>query len=768
MPNRKPCILNVALLLCCILLGSGRAVAQLYDERPYDQITLDKLNDNTVLKVEPLDPANLQRQAWTKPGAKLSVKLIGEPDKTYAIQCSAIVKLEPFAQLVLNRANQFTAGGDRDEAYDYFRFLAANYPKLPGLDAAIENYLYEEAKTRHRNKQYDGALAILRELHDRNPKRSGLENALTVPTEKLIERYVADDDYPSVRALIDNLAACFPEAPLVGQWRGKLRDLAAGLLTEAKSAARAGNFRDASRAIRRVEQIWPTLSGAEEVARSIHEKYTRVVIGTSSVATSNSPGQTDRMLDWAFRRTSRLTTRTITEFVGPAVEGREYRFPAGRMEIEKLGRRLVFQVEPDLRASADDTGANETALTGYLLARRLLAMADPDDAAYRRQWGELLEALAVREVYWLEADLRRPHVRPGALLVSPLCDGPYAVDSKTENESVYVTNQAYFAATPTQPKEIVERLMPRGSRAIAALKRGRVDVIDRVNPWDLEKLRSSESIVLEPYAAPLLHCLIPNLRRPLMAKRAFRRALVYGIHRQVILSHLTGGAKMPGSQVVSGPFLAGRSFEDPLGYAYDASIKPRPYRPRLAVALAGVALGELHAKKDKASKAAEKPPVAMPTLLLAHPPHEIARVACTMIARQLGLAGIPVELKELNGCPIRLPDDVDLLYAELAVWEPLVDARRLLDLDGISGGASPYMSLALAQLQQASDWKRVRRGLRKIHRIAHDDVAVVPLWQLTDHFAYRSGLTEAAEKPVSLYQDVERWQPAFRYNVEAP
>ncbi len=768
MPNRKPYISNVALLLCCVLLGSGSAAGQLYDERPYDQITLDKLNESKVLKVEPLEPAKRKRPPKPHLGARLTVKLIGEPDKEFTVLWSAIAKVEAFAQLVLKRANQLTASGDRDEAYDYFRFLAANHPKLPGLDAAIESFLYEEAKTRQRNKQYDGALAILRELYSRNPKWPGLEKALAVPTERLIERYAAGNDYPSVRALIENLATCFPAAPLVGHWRGKLKEMAAGLLTEAKSAARSGNFRDASRAVRRVEQIWPTLPGAEEVARSIHEQSARVIIATSSLPANTAPGQTGRMLDWAFRRTDRLTARTITEFVGSGVEGREYRFPAGNMEIEKLGRRMVFQVERDL---GNHTAAGDSALTGYLLARRLLALADPVDAAYRRQWGELLEAVAVREVYWVEADLRHPHVRPAALLVSPLCDGPYTTDLKTDNETIYVANQDYFAATPTQPKEIVERLMPRGSQAIAALRRGRVDAIDRVNPWDLGKLRDSESIALKPYAAPLLHCLIPNLQRPLMAKRAFRRALVYGISRQVILAHLTGNAEIPGGQVVSGPFLAGRSFEDPLGYAYDTGIEPRPYRPRLAVALAGVALAELQAKKekDKAAQTAEKPPAATTTLRLAHPPHEIARVACTMIARQLGLAGIPVELKELDGCPARLPDDVDLLYAELAVWEPVVDARRLLGFDGISGGASPYMSLALARLQQATDWKQVRVGLRKIHRIAHDDVAVVPLWQLTDHFAYCRGLTEEmVEKPVSLYQDVEHWQATFRYNVEAP
>ena len=53
--------------------------------------------------------------------------------------------------------------------------------------------------------------------------------------------------------------------------------------------------------------------------------------------------------------------------------------------------------------------------------------------------------------------------------------------------------------------------------------------------------------------------------------------------------------------------------------------------------------------------------------------------------------------------PERIPDDVDLLYAELYAWEPLVDAQRLLGNNGLAGGCSLYMGLALRQLDQAAD-----------------------------------------------------------------
>ncbi len=36
-----------------------------------------------------------------------------------------------------------------------------------------------------------------------------------------------------------------------------------------------------------------------------------------------------------------------------------------------------------------------------------------------------------------------------------------------------------------------------------------------------------------------------------------------------------------------------------------------------------------------------------------------------------------------------MPEDIDLLYVEAAMWEPVIDARRLLDVDGLAGSASP-------------------------------------------------------------------------------
>ena len=79
--------------------------------------------------------------------------------------------------------------------------------------------------------------------------------------------------------------------------------------------------------------------------------------------------------------------------------------------------------------------------------------------------------------------------------------------------------------------ELVERRFDTVAQAVAALKRGDVQVVDRLNPWTLPSLRADPHLVVQSYAMPLVHCLIPNVRRPLLGDRTFRRALAYGIQR---------------------------------------------------------------------------------------------------------------------------------------------------------------------------------------------------------------------------------------------
>ncbi len=812
----------------------------LYEQEPYDLITLTAANKNKVLKVEPLQLPNRRLPKDPRRSRKLEVRLWDDPESLYKLRWGAVAKIDLFEQLILKKAVELMQEGNREAAFDYLTYLKTSDPTLPGLDAALQDYLYREARLKQTKRQYRGALAMLRELHRLNPQHPQVAAALGIATDKLVEQYVAKKDYASARTLVAALAKRFPQQATVLKWNGRLKAEAQALLAASRQAFAAGDFRKADRGGRQIARIWPDLPGAKEHIAAINKKYPRIVVG---VNTPTAVGQLSRPLkkgataglsssegkklpentagqassgtqiglyqrpaslsggglsaDWATRRCRRLFNRTLTEYEGTGPEGGIYRCPVGEMEISELDHSITLLLKPQIHWSQAVAGAKNSfppqragTLTGADVARRLLAMADPADTSYSPTWAELLDSVSVTDVYRVRIDLTRAHVRPNALLqtVLPpystgralpqrlnLCNGPYGVVARQKDEVVFVANKNYFAAGNNQPKEIVERVFQNDREMVRALGDGRIKLIDRVNPWDLNKVRSMTGVVVRPYAIPLLHCLIPNVQKPLLSQRIFRRSLIYGINRPAILDHLLGGKEVAGSGLISGPFLQGESYDDTLGYAYDATVEPRPYEPHLAIALAGVAVDMLAAAKAKKAAAAGKEKNAdkkalekdkkktdtkktIARLLLAHPPNEIARVACSHIKRQLDQVGIEITLRELPpGGVERVPQDADLLYAELPIWDPIVGARELLGENGPARGASPYMRLALEQLARATDWRQVRGKLRQIHRIAHNDVAVIPLWQLTDHFAHSQSLEGIGQGPVLLYQNVEQW-----------
>lgn len=767
-----------AFLLTLFFCAAARAETPLYDQEPYDQITLDSASGDAVWRVKPLlDLPSRMVPPQLKRVGSIRVRKIEEPDKELEVQWRVIVKVELFEQLILNKANDLIAEEKFDEAYDYFAYLERNKSYAP-VGEAVEGFLYEEAKNAHVKGQYDSALALLRELYRRNPKRAGLNRAMGMTTDKLVEDYAKREEFAAARVLLRNLAAAFPDHPVAKRWNQWLLAKATPLMDEARKAADAGQWDQAAELSDRVAALLPSLPGARELAFTIHQKASRVVVGVSSFAAGTTPARLD---DWAARRICRLLYRTLTEFAGASSEGGKYLCPVGEISSAAVARRLQIKLKPGVRWAAGDA-----VLSSADVARRLLEMAKPGDPTYRVDWSDLLAALSVKDIYGLDVELRRVHVRPEAMLQiiltpppsakadaklgdTPPGNGPFVVQSRSPQETVFTANRQYFASEAGQPKLLVERRYASVAQAVAALRRGDIQVVDRVNPWVLNSLRMEKHIRVQPYGLPLVHCLIPNVRRPLVGDPTFRRALAYGIQRQAILSQMLGTKEngdrieIPGFAVASSPFPIGAGAEDPMGYASDESIEARPYEPRLAIALANVALKNMEEAKPGVAKKLKK----MPTLVLAYPPDEIARAACASIQKQLKLLGIPLELRPFEGpLPAKIPDDVDLMYAELATWEPLVDARRLLGEDGLTGGCSPYMSLALRQLDEAVEWEQVRDCLRRIHHLTYENVSIVPLWQTMEHFAYHDSLRGISLGGVVLYQNIEQWRPPFRYPTD--
>ncbi len=100
----------------------------------------------------------------------------------------------------------------------------------------------------------------------------------------------------------------------------------------------------------------------------------------------------------------------------------------------------------------------------------------------------------------------------------------------------------------------------------------------------------------------------------------------------------------------------------------------------------------------------------------------------------------------------------DLLYTHLNINEPLTDLPAFLRSAQLVDSDSPYLSLALRQAESATSLKEVRERFQELHQRLYDKVLVIPLWQMTDYFAYGNWLQGVGDSPVSLYQNIDDWQ----------
>ena len=307
-----------------------------------------------------------------------------------------------------------------------------------------------------------------------------------------------------------------------------------------------------------------------------------------------------RIDDWATLRASRLTERLLA--ARRRFRHRRRHLSLALRRIQSRRKRPRFVVQAPTRRRDD--------ITADTLSRFLLAMAAPGTPFYRPDFASLLGSVSIAPDNAITMHFRRVHVRPESMLQVPPPGaanqaGDYSVAAYSPDQVVFAFRNAgarngrpasdrrtnHDAAT----KPPSRHFKSAKSMCSTAFRHGKSPVFSRF------KTSTSQATSCLPSTS-----LIPNLKRPLLAKREFRRALCFGIDRKWIVDRiLLGGGAMQGFQAISGPFPAGASLNDPIRYGYNDQIPPRPFEPRLAAILATVAWNNVQnptgKDKDKAN-----------------------------------------------------------------------------------------------------------------------------------------------------------------------
>jgi len=737
---------------------------RLIDREPFDRMTLDKVSENKVILLKPVPFPGRRVPVDPKPSEKLRVRLL-ENEQEYEIAWQHIEKFELFEQIVLAEANQLAAEGKFDESYANFTFLLDLYPGTEGLAESQQAYLYLSLVSAYKQQQYHEALGIAEELWSLNPEYRAGESAPPLKTvlgniaDKLIGTYVAKEDFRSARVLLSRLSRQYQaqDEPFAHRWREDLSARAATRRDEARAHMEAGRYIQANDACALMRTIWPDVAGGAALSAEVARRHPLVIVGVEHPALAFDARD---LINPAARRVGRLVDRGLLEFAGPGPEGGKYVCPLGDVEPTLDGREVRFSLRPD------------AGFSGYDLSRLLVRWARPGEPGFEPAWARTLAGVGVDNVTRVTARLKAPHVLPQALLqgsygqssdsappggAEPAAgNGPYVLFSQDGALTRFNVNER-ASRSPGQLAEVAERLYTDPQRALLGLKRGEIDVLERVFPGDLPQVRSDPELAAASLAMPTSHVLLLRDKHPYVANRTFRRALVYGIDRQQILSQgLLRGQALPGCGLVSAPFPAPLGGGDSQAYAYDSLIEPRPYDPRLALTLRILSQTEVKSFFEKQQQQAP----ALSPISLGHPADEMSRIACRAIVRQWDAIGVKCKLTEFAPGVFNDDGQCDVVYVQAALWEPVVDAARLLGPEGVAPARSAFVQLTLRQIERAPNWQEARGRFRQLHRLLHEDVTVIPLFQTHDYYAYRKSWLGLEASRVSLYENIAAWQQA--------
>ena len=741
---------------------------------PYDEITVKAEDDTTeVIQLELLDIPG-RRTPELKTTGKLEIRLLGNPDDIYEVFWRDIVKIRLYEDIMVDEVNGYIDVLKFDEAFDYLLFLRKEYANLPGTDDVLARYQFSQGADWLKKGRDLEALSLLESLHETHPDYvydGGPQTAKTKLNEAakaVLDQYLDNMKIVLARRFSQRLIKTHgvSAVPAALDTLRTLRDIAASKRDEARQLLDSGELREAQKAVREMIEIFPQVEGGREIAVEAIRKYPLVTVGTVYPSMEDDRSRID---NWASRRTGTLTRRMIMEYEGPGTERGEYTTPFGDVKQGADRKTIRIRINP-LNLSEDNQ------IYGYHLADRLLKMAEPSHATYNPQWASVFKRVQVTGVFDVIIHLQRPHVLPEAMLQvfldtsiagdsAEAQDGPFIPGPPVEEGIRYVTNpRDPFPVTSDDPNfippsEVLEIHYEEQKEMIKALRKGDLDVVDRLSPVAAIQLSEEpgSTIKVVPYALPTIHMLVPNYDEPYMKNDLFRRAILYGIMREATLNEiLLKNRRIPGCEVVSGPFSPGLSVDDPLSYAYNRAMVPRPYTPHLAVVLTKLAEQRL---QEQAERKEEEPP-EIPELVIGFPPDEDARNACTAFKFQLEQLEIfKVRLVEFeHGQTVDSTGECNLTYMKIAMWEPIVDTARLISPNGLAAISDDHVNRSVQWMERAIRWPEVRDRVRQVHRIAHEKAAVLPLWQMREFFAHREGITLGAESPVSLYHGIQRWQ----------
>lgn len=774
--------------------GRGQAVGRdLLRTPPFDRVTLI---DGTVLEVEPISPRPLppydealarrvaeRKKTVPREGnvllpsqtkelaaakkreeearraeeqvAELTLKPLDDPN-VYTVRRTSIKSIEYFEDMLLAAGDRLVNQRDFARAFEHYLLVQNRAGDWPGLREHVDRLLYEEGTAALAANDDERGLRLLHELYERRPDYDGLLDQLARSYAGRVERAFRAGAYPDGRRILHELSELAPEHPATAASRSLFVDLAR---SHADRAAATADPADRLDALTDALRIWPTLEGA---AARYREAF--AALPTLDVAVTDVPrpiGPWVRAPADA-RAAPLVYLPMLAGDDEDARRGRRAGQLAANVEVADLGRRLELSL-CDGPAWSDGSGP----VMAVDVVRALAGRTDPDSPRYSARWHDLLDRIEIIDPRRVLVTLRRSPLKPEAWLQEPIGpahagrdgrvpmpdgarqpvgDGPYRVAEAGDGAITYLAAPGSGAAI----RRIREFRVPDGADVVRALRRGEVSLVEHLPANRVAELAGDEEFSIGQYARPTLHVLALDGRTEALQNRTLRRAISYAIDRATILSEtLLNRAPDAENRPLDGVFAAD-------SYANAPGVEPLEHNALLARMLVAAARKEMGLDAIM--------------LLLEYPAAPEARVAVPRIVEALRAAGLEIEAVERPEstleAELRAGRRFDLAYRALDCPEPVVDVGPLIcpgydapaSRDALASVASPRILQLLLELEQAPEFPTARSLVIQIDREARDELPVIPLWQLRDHYAWRSRLKGPPGQGGHLYEGIEHWE----------
>ncbi len=746
---------------------------------------------------------------------RLVVTLVGDQLTEYSLPMSAIDHILLFEDLMLLRIDELIKEGDIRKAYELLLNVEREIPNWEKSVPRFEQLLLAESTIRANEGDAYAALALLDEAAARNLQNPELRPRFGQIVGPMIQDAMDKEDYRKVRYLIARIEKVVPDHELIPQSKNRLQQLVASLLETSDQHYQQRDFTAAAKLAWKASTVLP-LQGNEKAAFSrIVARHQVLRVG---VEDSDDDKQIFPVPQESRERLTELIEVPLFE---PSSADELTYFRSSYFEIwdpADLGREVVFslretrphwQSQPVLTANivAEALGHRIDESSPYFSSRlasfvKEISVRSPTQLRIRFSRVPLnIESLLRFPVTGFpQKSLAETPDASGTEITdvsaavpaegerrSEIPAFPAVLSTRFRKASSDESGRVFLRNTPEPDgldgsqyhiAEVQEVRFTSRDKMLQSMIRGELDYLPHLLPWEVDAFKASAEYVTKQYSIPMTHVIAFNPMSDRIVNAQMRRALSFAVNREGILKSIV----LKDEAMLHGrPTSAAWHLES---YATEPNEVPPAYNIRLAYALRFAAerqlqLAELTKLTDAARAEARKKKetfepekfraetkvdyIKLPRLRFVVEPEPTCIAAAERIMLYWQKIGFEVDLIKGDQPGDPLTDgEWDMCYRRVRMEEPLLELWPLLandnSLDMNRLGMFPdWMRQELINLDYASSFQDAQTRLFTIHNHISAEAFLIPLWEVDDFAVWRKSIIGMPERPLSTYQNVERW-----------